>query len=204
MRHRVAAVAALFVIGCSPSAPTTSAPETAVSPVADAQTAQAARDAEIQREKDEQARIARETQAAVQAVLDADVVAGSASDSATVAARMAAIDLANTPGEFRSAYLDHTEAWRQLGRVDTALAQLKSDEGMQTAAAKALLSTIFGTPDTPFSDQLAAINELQRRRPEFREAVVSSYAAVKSAAARYLASPRTLAEINGSTVGNSM
>ena len=73
---------------------------------------------------------------------------------------MRKVDLSNCPPEFREAYSKHIHAWEESAAVKQARAKL--DTEADAAAVGGMLASIFGSDETPWSDHLQAIQELNR------------------------------------------
>ena len=94
---------------------------------------------------------------AIQKAIHESSLTGSAPTDEHVKA-LKSIDLSECPEDFRTAYIQYIHAWEEEAAVNNARARLSSQDG--DAMAAGVLSTLFGSSTTPWSDHLRAEQEL--------------------------------------------
>ena len=96
---------------------------------------------------------------AIEKALRENALTGSAATDEHVRA-MRSVDLTNCPPDFREAYTRYIRAWEETAAVHNAKAKLDGEE--DAAAVAGVLTTMFGSNDTPWSDHVRAERELRR------------------------------------------
>lgn len=143
--------------------------------------------AEMQRAAEEAERIRVTTlwRNCVQEVINADAAIPSGLPAASVASQMMAIDTTSCPPDFREAFLAHTQAWENAGRISASLEQLNSDENTGRTLGAQFFASLFETGDTPYRDHADADRRLRQARTAASEEIRATYDAVERVSVRY-------------------
>lgn len=175
--------ASLMLQACSKGE---TSPQSQVDPAAE----KLANELEAQRLAAEQQKIQEDNwRTAISRVLAADAAVQKTSDQA-IYSQQSAIDMSGTPSDFAAAYYSNTKAWEKAAQVQSAIAKLKSDDSMGPAVIGGILATALGSDQTPFSDQIRAIQQLEDyRKGEVNELISSSWQEVEKSAISHGVTP---------------
>lgn len=139
----------------------------------------------------EQARVAvQRTQfkVAIERVLQSDDRTGSVQDLERRVQAMQRIDTSDCPSEFRSAYLDHIDAWIDLARAKQARSELASDGSIETTLLRSLFASLNNSSETPVEDLLRSDAGLAQVEASASQRVHDTFTAVQKVAFQYGAS----------------
>ncbi len=78
------------------------------------------------------------------------------------ASAMRKVDLSDCPDDFRAAYVKHIHALEAKSKVRQAHAELDHESDADAEIVAGTLAALFGTYDTPWRDQVAAVKELDK------------------------------------------
>ena len=119
---------------------------------------------------------------AIQKALHESSLTGSAPTDEHVKA-LKSVDLSECPQDFREVYSTYIHAWEEEAAVNDARIKLDSQEG--DAAAAGLLSTLFGSSETPWSDHLRAQQQLEEYKKRADADTSARASDVNDAARKY-------------------
>ena len=120
--------------------------------------------------------------AAIEQVLHEDALTGKEPTAGHITA-MQSIDLSSCPPELRVAYVKHIHAWQEEVVVARARAELDSKEDVAEAAG--ILTTMFGSDATPYSDFKSEQKKLEGYHQIASEDVTSTFESIEEIAAVY-------------------
>jgi len=165
--------AALGLSACSPSAP-------AEGPASEDTWAREAAAQEAERLARQQRHLAESMEAVLQA--DAQVAAATSSTSQSRWQGMEAIDTSACPSDFRVAYYDHVNAWKDYIRGQSALARLNSEENVNATLAAGFVCELFDCSATPITDHVNTERRLNDYIAQANERIISTWRNVERVA----------------------
>ncbi|SEB97749.1 hypothetical protein [Terriglobus roseus] len=123
--------------------------------------------------------------AAVERVLQLDDRTSAIRDLPQRVSAMKNIDTSECPPEFRSAYLDHTDAWLELARARQARSELASDGSIESTLIRSLFASANGSSETPVEDLLRSDAGLAQMESNASQRISSTFAVVQKIAFQY-------------------
>jgi hypothetical protein len=126
---------------------------------------------------------------ALEAALQADQQTSGYGMSSGRVTAMRAIDLSQTPADFREAYLEHIFAWERRVRADQAWKSLNTEQNNRDTLAGGVVCALLDCNTNPIDSRLEAEERLKQEIQAASQEISATFQEVQRVAVRYGANP---------------